>query len=119
LADDTQQNGTDGAEATKREVTLRIDESKMQSAYSNTFRTDVGVDELFIDFGTNRMTPGKENEMVFTVRQQVILNWRGAKRLALNLSNLIRQYEERYGEIELGQKGQPTPNADQAESTTG
>ncbi|MBL1217432.1 MAG: DUF3467 domain-containing protein [Planctomycetes bacterium] len=84
----------------RREVKLRIDETQMQSAYANTFRTDGSGDELIIDFGVNRSVPGRNDEMVFTVRQQVILNWRGAKRLALNLSNLIRQYEEHYGEID-------------------
>lgn len=101
---------TDANPDARREVTLRIDESKMKSAYANTFRTDGMGDEIIIDFGINRMVPGRKDEMVFTVRQQTILNWRSTKRLALNLSNLIRQYEERYGEIDI------SPRAKNAET---
>lgn len=85
----------------RREMTLRIDESAMQSAYTNTFRTEPTLDEVILDFGMNRLVPGKQDEMVFKVRQQVILSWRNAKRLALTLANVVRQHEERYGEIEM------------------
>lgn len=92
-----------GADEQRREVTLRIDESDMNSAYSNTFRTDGSLEEVIIDFGLNRMIPGRQNEMVFKVRNQVILNWRNTKRLALTLANIVRQHEERVGEIDVRQ----------------
>lgn len=104
MADTQNQNDPAQHPATqdgRREVKLRIDETQMQSAYANTFRTDGSGDELIIDFGLNRTVPGRPDEMVFTVREQIILNWRGAKRLALNLANLIRHYEEHYGEIDV------------------
>jgi len=91
----------------RREVTLRFDESGMESAYANTIRSSSTLDEVILDFGMNMPVPGRQNEVVFKVRQQVILNWRGAKRLALTLSNLVRQHEERFGEIEL----QPRPRS--------
>ncbi len=92
-----------GPEGQRREVTLRIDESDMSSAYANTFRSDGTVEEVIIDFGLNRMVPGRQNEMVFKVRNQVILNWRNTKRLALTLANIVRQHEERFGEIDIKQ----------------
>lgn len=104
----TAEAGTDGQ---RREVTLRIDESDMSSAYANTFRTDGTVEEVILDFGINRMVPGRQNEMVFKVRNQVILNWRNTKRLALTLANIVRQHEERFGEIDVKQTqaAQPGP----------
>lgn len=102
----TEPVGSIGTEAGgKRGVTLRIDESDLQSTYANTFRADGSADEVILDFGLNRAVPGKQSEMVFKVRNQVILNWRGAKRLALTLANLIRQHEERFGEIDLNAGG--------------
>lgn len=67
---------------------------------------------MILDFGMNRMIPGKQNEMLFKVRNQVILNWRNTKRLALTLANIVRQHEERFGEIDIKQSqaaqvGQP------------
>lgn len=103
-----------GAEG-QRQITLRIDETEMSSGYANTFRADHSLDEVILDFGMNRSVPGRD-EMVFKVRQQVVLNWRGAKRLALTLSNLIRQYEEKVGEIEVNPRGRQTPGAGESGS---
>ena len=36
------------------------------------------------------------------VGSRVVLNWAGAKRLAISLGQVVRQYEERAGEINLG-----------------
>jgi len=83
-----------------REITLRIDESEMDSQYANTIRTYSTMDEVFLNFGVNTPVPGKNDEIVFKAKHQAILNWRTAKRLALTLSNLVRQHEEHFGEIE-------------------
>ena len=37
---------------------------------------------------------------------RVVMNWRGAKRLAISLGQVIRQFEERNGVIDLGQQQQ-------------
>jgi len=87
-----------------REITLRIDESEMDSQYANTIRTYSTMDEVFLNFGVNTPIPGKADEIVFKAKHQAILNWRTAKRLALTLSNLVRQHEEHFGEIEPTRK---------------
>lgn len=102
-------NPESAAEPQRREMTLRIDETDMTSAYCNTFRTDGSIEEVILDFGMNRMVPGKQNEMLFKVRNQVILNWRNTKRLALTLANIVRQHEERFGEIEIKQTQSAQP----------
>jgi hypothetical protein len=105
VADKTTTAATETGE--KREMKLRIDEADMQSAYCNTFRADAQVDEVILDLGMNRLVPGRQDEMVFKVRNQVVMNWRNTKRLALTLANMIRQHEERFGEIELQQGSVP------------
>ncbi len=85
----------------RREVKLRIDEQDLHTGYANTIRTSTTPDEVVLDFGINLPVAGKQDELIFKVGQQVILNWRSAKRLGLSLANLIRQHEERFGEIEL------------------
>lgn len=89
------------ADANRREVKLRIDETEMHSTYANTIRSSSTVDEVILDFGMNMPVPGRNDEIVFKVREQVVMNWRGAKRLALTLANLVRQQEERFGEIDI------------------
>jgi len=85
------------------QVQLRIDESKMQSTYANTIRTSSTQDEVVLDFGMNLPMQGPNNEptLLFSVGSRIIMNWAGAKRLAISLGQVIRQYEERNGEIEI------------------
>lgn len=90
-----------------RQIQIRIDESKMHSSYANTIRTTSTMDEVILDFGVNlpQQTQGGEQMMVFGVGSRVIMNWAGAKRLAISLGQLITQYEAANGEISLQGKG--------------
>jgi hypothetical protein len=92
-----------GESQESRQIQLRIDESKMNSTYANTIRTSTTQDEVVLDFGINLPVPGPDNQptLVFAVGSRVILNWAGAKRLAISLGQVVRQYEERNGEINL------------------
>ena len=89
----------------QRQVQLRIDESKMTTSYANTIRTSTTGDEVVLDFGMNlpQPTPDGQPVLQFSVGSRVVLNWRGAKRLAISLGQVIRQFEERNGEIVLQQ----------------
>lgn len=95
------------ADQQQQQVELRIDESKMQSTYANTIRTSTTGDEVVLDFGMNLPVPTQDNRpaLLFTVGSRVVMNWRGAKRLAISLGQVIRQFEEANGEIQL----QPSP----------
>ncbi len=90
----------------QRQIQLRIDESKMGTTYANTIRTSTTQDEVVLDFGMNLPVPGQDNQptLVFAVGSRVVLNWAGAKRLAISLGQVVRQYEERAGEINIGQR---------------
>jgi len=90
----------------QQQVRLNIDESKMHTAYANTIRTSTTGDEVVLDFGINLPMPTQDNQpaMLFTVGSRVVMNWRGAKRLAISLGQVIRQFEERNGEIQLNQQ---------------
>lgn len=93
----------------QQQVQLRIDESRMNTTYANTIRTSTTAEEVVLDFGINLPTPTQDNQpaLIFAVGSRVVMNWRGAKRLAISLGQIIRQYEERNGEIQLdsGQRG--------------
>lgn len=96
----------------QQQIQLRIDEGKMVTTYANTIRTSTTQDEVVMDFGLNMPVPGPNNEpmLLFAVGSRVIMNWQGAKRLAMSLGQVIRQYEEQNGEISL-QPRQPRGNA--------
>ncbi|HYE03037.1 MAG TPA: DUF3467 domain-containing protein [Phycisphaerales bacterium] len=92
----------------QRQVQLRIDESKMATTYANTIRTSTTADEVVLDFGMNLPMPGQDNQpvLLFAVGSRVVMNWRGAKRLAISLGQVVKQFEERNGAIDLGFPGQ-------------
>ena len=96
-----------------RQVQLRIDESKMQTTYANTIRTSTTNDEVVLDFGINLPVPGPDNKpmLVFGVGSRVVMNWAGAKRLAISLGQVVRQFEERNGEINITGQGRAGGNA--------
>jgi hypothetical protein len=87
----------------QQQVRLNIDESKMQTTYANTIRTSTTGDEVVLDFGVNLPVPTQDNQptLQFSVGSRVVMNWRGAKRLAISLGQVIRQFEEANGEIQL------------------
>lgn len=89
----------------QQQVQLRIDESKMNTTYANTIRTTTTPDEVVLDFGMNVPYPSPDNQptLMFSVGNRVVMNWRGAKRLAISLGQVIRQFEEANGEIQLNQ----------------
>ena len=75
-----------------RQIQLRIDESKMSQTYSNTIRTSTTQDEVVMDFGMNLPVQGPDNQpvLMFNVGSRVVMNWSGAKRLAISLGQVIR-----------------------------
>ena len=87
----------------QQQIQVRIDETKMATGYANTIRTSTTADEVVLDFGVNLPMQGPDSQPVlsFNVSNRVIMNWAGAKRLAISLGQVIRQYEERHGEIAL------------------
>jgi hypothetical protein len=95
----------------QRQIQLRIDESRMNTTYANTIRTSTTAEEVVMDFGMNLPMPGQDNQpvLVFAVGSRVVMNWRGAKRLAISLGQVIRQFEERNGEIQLNPQQQGGP----------
>lgn len=90
----------------EQQVHIRIDESKMATAYANTIRSGTTSDELVLDFGVNLpvQSGGKQGEpmqMVFSVGSRVVMNWSTAKRLLGSIHQAVAAYEKAYGTIDL------------------
>ena len=93
-----------------QQVSIRLDESKMHTTYANTIRTSTTADELVLDFGLNlpvQAGPDQGMQMVFSIGSRVVLNWAGAKRLAMSLGQAVQSYEQHYGPIQIQGSQQP------------
>ena len=89
----------------QQQVRLRIDERDLRSSYANAFRTNGTAEEVLVDFGLNLVTPAQEQgaqpEILFKANERIVMNYFSAKRLALTRGQLIRRYEDQFGELQL------------------
>lgn len=86
-----------------QQVRLRIHETDMATTYANAFRTNGTAEEVMLDFGLNLVQSANDQrpEILFQIKNRVILNYYSAKRLALTLGQLIRRHEEQFGDLEM------------------
>ncbi len=80
---------------------VRWDDSKMKSTYANVCNAASTREEVTLLFGTNQTWHNGGKEVVVELSDRVILNPYAAKRLALLLNTVIKQYEDRFGGIDI------------------
>jgi Protein of unknown function (DUF3467) len=115
LADKTRQVPVEGdsvedqaKQQTGKQVRLRVDHTGMGTTYANAFKTNATSEEVIVDLGLNMVVPNPQGadaeiagDILFQVNNRLILNYYTAKRLALSLGQLVRGYEEKFGELKL------------------
>ncbi len=93
------------AQTDQERVRVRIDETNLQMSYVSGFRPTMTAEELVLDIGVNqlRSSDDKEqpNELVFQASNRLVMNYYSAKRMAISLAQIVRQFEQRFGQIEL------------------
>lgn len=80
---------------------VRWNDSKMSSTYANVCNVASTREEVTLLFGTNQSWHNAGKEVVVELSNRIILNPFAAKRLAVLLNNVMAQYEERFGSIDL------------------
>ena len=87
------------APAEETRVTLRWDGTNLRSAYANACNVMSSRDEVVMLFGLNQTwTPGAK-DVTIKLSTRVILNPVAAKRVLDVLTNVVREYEARFGAI--------------------
>ncbi len=93
----------------QQQVQLLLDESQLKTSFANAYRIHTTAEEVVLDYGFNMANPnpqGGGQQLLFKVTDRIILSYPNVKRLALSLQQLVRQYEQRMGEIPTN-PGQP------------
>ena len=89
----------------QQEIRVHLDERQLHTSYSNTFHVNATPDEVMVDFGLNLVSrvpgPSGQPEVVSQSNDRIIMNYFLAKRLAIMLGQVVRQYEEQFGQLEL------------------
>jgi hypothetical protein len=92
-----------GAAATAAPTTpkVRWDDSQLKSSYANVCNVTSTREEVVLVFGMNEAWTGGQKEVTVRLSDRVILSPFAAKRLVGLLANVIREYETRFGALDM------------------
>jgi hypothetical protein len=78
---------------------INWDDSKMTSSYANVCNAAGTREEVVLFFGISNPSQTGEPEVSVQLSQRVIMSPFAAKRLAALLNAVVKQYEERWGQL--------------------
>ena len=86
-----------------QQIQVQVKDDKAHTAYTNmwTVRPTHSAEEIVIDFGMSLPSAERQDQMILDVQSRIILNYFSAKRLALQLSQVVQRYEQQFGPVEL------------------
>ena len=88
------------------QVKVRWDDSNMRNVYSNVCNVAGTREEIVLLFGMNQAWHSGQKEVTVQLADRIVLSPFVAKRLAALLNNVIRDYESKFGSLEVeGRKG--------------
>ncbi len=84
---------------------IRWDDTNMRSVYANVCNATGTREEFVLLFGMNQSWHSGQAEVTIQLADRIVLSPFVAKRLALLLNNVVRDYEMKYGVLDVGQPG--------------
>ena len=88
-----------GAEQQQAGPTVRWDDTNMKSSYANVCNVASTREEVVLLFGVNQAWHSGQKEIPIQLSDRIILSPGAAKRLAILLDNVLREYESRFGKL--------------------
>ncbi len=88
----------------KVETTIQVNQKDLRTEYANIVFPNVTPEEVVLDFGLNTPALQKQNnstQLVCNLHSRIVLTPQTAKRLAITLSQVIKNYEKQFGEIKI------------------
>ncbi len=80
---------------------IKWDGSKMVSNYANVCNVTSTREEFTMLFGTNQSWNAAQTELVVELTNRLIMNPYAAKRLSMILGGVVKEYESRFGSLEI------------------
>ena len=77
------------------------DDSKMHTSYANVCNVLGTREEIMLLFGANQAWHGGQKEVTVALSERIVLNPFAAKRLLQLRGQGLKEYEARYGELQL------------------
>jgi hypothetical protein len=108
MAEEEVSGGQDQAAQQQSGVQVLLDDRDLRILYTNAYRIHTAPEEVVVDLGFNMANPNNQTgnpQLLFKVTDRVVMSYINAKRLAMSLAQLIKRYEQQFGELPL----QPGP----------
>ena len=80
---------------------VKWDDANMRSSYANVCNVASTREEVVLLFGINQAWHAGQKEVTVQLTDRIILSPFAAKRLALLLTNLLREHENRFGTLPI------------------
>jgi hypothetical protein len=90
----------------QRTITVKWDDSEITNSYANVCNVSSSREEVVMVFGINKAWEKGGNDLTVKLNNRIILSPFAAKRLSLLLDNVLKQYEARFGAMDLGMNRQ-------------
>jgi hypothetical protein len=87
-----------------QQIQVMLDERDMRTLYANAYRIHTAPEEVVVDLGFNMPDPnpqGGQQRLLFKVTDRVIMSYGNAKRLSASLTQLVKRYEQQFGELPM------------------
>ena len=83
------------------QLKIKWDDSDMRSVYANVCNVAGTREEIVLLFGMNQAWHAGQKEVKVQLTDRIVVSPFAAKRLSILLNNVIRDYESRYGVMEV------------------
>lgn len=88
---------------------VKWDDAKLKTSYANVCNVTSTREEVTLLFGTNQAWHAGQEELTVELNERIILSPFAAKRLLLLLTNVVNQYEQRFGQLSIETGPVPAP----------
>ena len=96
-------------DAAAKQMQVKWDDTNMKSSYANVCNVMSTREEVVLMFGVNQAWHGGQKEVTVQLTDRIILSPHAAKRLSLLLGSLVKQYEDRFGTLNVDVQRGPEP----------
>ena len=90
-----------GAETTVEGTKIKWDDSGMKSAYANVCNVSSTREEVVMLFGVNQAWNRGQKEVTIQLTDRIIISPFAAKRLSMLLGSVVKEYESRFGTLNV------------------
>jgi hypothetical protein len=80
---------------------IKWDDSNMKSSYANVCNVTSTREEVVMLFGINQAWNRGQKEVTIQLTDRIIISPYAAKRLASLLEGVVKEYEKRFGELNV------------------